>query len=91
MVGGVLHAHQVGVWPSIEVSVLAANVPVPGVAWSALAAEHGLGVDAQVDAICVFMAVVAPVLAGVAGFANLRESQQTIEKTDAASQLAKNE
>lgn len=72
MVGGVLHAHQVGVWPSIEVSVLATNVSVSSVAWSALAPEHSLGVDAQIDAVCVFMAVVAAILAGVAGFANLK-------------------
>lgn len=72
MVGGVLHAHQVGVWPSIEVSVLAANVSISSIAWSALAAEHRLGVDAQVDAVRVFMAVVAAILAGVAGFANLK-------------------
>lgn len=91
MVGGVLHAHQVGVRPAVEVGVLAANVTVPGVAWSALAAEHGLGVDAQVDAVCVFVAVVAAVLAGVAGLASLEESQRTIQKTGAASQLSKNE
>lgn len=72
VVGGVLHAHQVCVWPSIEVSVLAANVSVSSIAWSALAAEHSLGVDAQVDAVCVFVAVVATVLARVAGFANLK-------------------
>lgn len=37
----------------------------------ALTAEHGLGVDAQVDAVCIFMAVVATILAWVTGFANL--------------------
>lgn len=77
MVGGVLHAHQVGVWPSIEVSVLAANVSISSIAWSALAAEHSLGVDAQVDAVCVFMAVVAAILAGVAGFADLKVDVNT--------------
>lgn len=77
MVGGILHTHQVGIWPSVQVTVLTANVSVPGVAWSALAAEHGLGVDTQVDAVCVFMAVVAAILAGVAGFANLKGSPHT--------------
>lgn len=89
MVGGVLNAHQVGIWPSIQVSVLAANVSVSGVAWSALTSEHCLGVDAQVDAVCVFMAVVAAILARVAGFANLKEGQHTTQKMDTARRLAK--
>lgn len=93
MVGGVLDAHEVGVWPPIQVSVLAANVSVPSVAWSALASEHGLGVDAQVDAVCVFMAVVAAVLARVAGFANLKKKKKTLHSensTHTPRQLAKN-
>lgn len=71
VVGGVLHTMQVNVWPSVKVTVLSADTAVPSVPWLALAAVHGLGKDAQVDAVCIPMAVVAPVLAGVTGFADL--------------------
>lgn len=79
MVGGIRHTHQVSVWPSVKVGVLSANMAVPGIPWLALTAEHGVGVDAQVDAVCIFMAVVATILARVAGFANLKESPQYSE------------
>lgn len=73
VVGGVLHTDEVGVGPSIQVAVLSADTTIPGIPWLALAAEHGLGVDAQVDAVCVFMAVVATILARVTRFANLKK------------------
>lgn len=71
VIGGVLHTHQVSVGPSIKVTVLSANTAIPGIAWPALTAEHGLGEDSQVNTVCIFMAVVATVLTGVAGNANL--------------------
>lgn len=37
----------------------------------ALTAEHGLAVDAQVNAVCVFVAVVAAILTRITGLANL--------------------
>lgn len=76
VVGSVGHTVQVSVGPSVQVSVLSADATVAGVAWLALAAEHGLGEDAQVDAVGIFVAVVAAVLARVAGFANLREKNE---------------
>lgn len=71
VVGGVFHTKQVIVGPSVQVTVLSADTAIPGVPWFTLAAEHGLGEDTQVDAVCIFMAVVAAVLARVTGFANL--------------------
>lgn len=79
VVGGVLHTHQVSVWPPVKVGVLSANMAVPSISWLALTAEHGVGVDTQVDAVCIFMAVVATILARVAGFANLKEIPQYSE------------
>lgn len=73
VVSGVLHTQQVDVGPSIQVSVLSANTTIPGIPWLALTAVHGLGEDAQVDTVCIFIAVVATVLARVAGLANLKQ------------------
>lgn len=73
VVGGVLHAHQVVVGPSVQVTVLSTNMTISCVPRFALAAEHGLAVDAQVNAVCVFVAVVASILARITGFANLEE------------------
>lgn len=51
VVGGILHTMQVSVGPSVQVTVLSANMAIPSIPWFALAAEHGLGEDAQVDAV----------------------------------------
>lgn len=71
VIGGVLHTHQVSVGPSIQVTVLSANTAIPGIPWLALTPEHGLGEDAQIDAVCIFMTVVATVFARITGSANL--------------------
>lgn len=71
VIGGVLHTEQVSVGPSIQITVLSANTAISCISWLALTAEHGLREDAQVYAVCIFMAVVATVLARVTGFANL--------------------
>ncbi len=73
VVGGVLHTRQVSVGPSVQVSVLSTNAAISSVSWLALTAEHRLREDAQVDAVCIFMAVVATILARVTGFANLKK------------------
>lgn len=73
VIGGVLHTHQVCVGPSIQVSVLSTNPAIPSIPWPALTAEHGLGENAQVNAICIFMAVVATILARITGSANLKQ------------------
>lgn len=79
VVGGVLHTHQVSVGPSVQVTVLSTNMAIPSIPWLAFAAEHGLREDAQVDAVCIFMAVMATILARVTGFANLKEIPQNLE------------
>lgn len=71
VVGGILHTHQVVVGPSVQVAVLSTNMTVSCVARFALTAEHGLAVDAQVNAVCIFVAVVAAILARIPGLANL--------------------
>lgn len=71
VVGGILHAHQVGVGPAIQVGVLTADVPVPGVTRLALAPEHGVGKVAQVVAAGVLVAVVTPVRTGIPWCADL--------------------
>lgn len=72
VVGGVLHTHQVGVGPSIQVTVLSTNMAISSIPWLALTAKHGLREDAQVDAVCIFMTVVATILARVTRFAHLK-------------------
>ena len=80
VVGGVLHAEQVLVGPPVQVRVLPADVAVAGVARLALAAEHGVGEDAQVDAVGVLVAVVAAVQTRVARRADLEHVKQTLKK-----------
>lgn len=74
VVGGVGHAHQVLVGPAVHVGVLLADDAVAGVAGLALAAVHGVAVVAQVVALGVFVAVVRPICARVAGLAHLRDN-----------------
>lgn len=73
VIGRILHTQQVSVWPSIQISVFSTYPAIPSIAWFALAAEHGLGEDAQVDAISIFMAVMATISAWVAGNTNLKK------------------
>lgn len=68
---GILHTDQVRVGPTVQVSVLAANVTVSSKSRLALAAEHGVGEVPQVVASGVLVAVVATVQTGVAWCANL--------------------
>lgn len=73
VVGCIRHTQQVSVGPTIQVTVPSTDTAVPCISWLALTAEHGIGEDAQVDAVCVFIAVVAAILTRVTGFANLRK------------------
>lgn len=74
VVGSILHTQQVSVGPSVEVTVLSANMAIPSIPWLALTTEHGLGENAQVDTVCIFIAVVATILARVTGCANLKRN-----------------
>lgn len=85
VISGIFHTEEVSVGPSIQVTVLSAYASVPSISWLAFAAEHGLREDAQVDAICIFMAVVASVLARVAGSANLKKITDYLKKKSNAS------
>lgn len=71
VVGGVLHTHQVMVGPSVQVAVLSTNMTISCVPRFALTAEHGLAVDAQVNAVGIFVAVMAAILTRITGLANL--------------------
>ena len=73
VVGSILHTTQVVVRPAIQVTVLSTDTAIPSVSWPTLAAEHGLGVDAQVDAVCILIAVVATISTRVTGCANLKK------------------
>lgn len=73
VIGSILHTQKVSVGPSIQITVFSTNTPIPGIPWLAFTAEHGLGEDTQVDAVCIFIAVVATILTGVTGLANLRK------------------
>lgn len=75
MVGSILHTQQVIVGPSIQVSIFSTDVAVAGISWLALAAEHGVREDAQVDTVGVFVAVVAPILARVTRLADLKKGR----------------
>lgn len=72
MVGGIGDTKEVSVGPAIQVSVFAADVPVTSKTRFALTAVHGVGEDAQVDAVGMLVAVVGPILARVAWYAHLR-------------------
>lgn len=87
VVGGVLHADQVSVGPSVQVRVLSADVSVASVARFALAAEHGVGEMSQVVAACVFVAVVASVEAGITGRAHLQGRRSTNQRSHRFSML----
>lgn len=71
VVGGILDTQQVVVGPSIKIAVLSTDMTVACIARSALTAEHGLTVDSQVNAVCIFMAVVASILTRITRFAHL--------------------
>lgn len=71
VVGGIGHAHQVFVGPSVQVRVLPADDAVACVSGLALTAVHGVAVVAQVAALGVLVAVMRPVCAGVARLAHL--------------------
>lgn len=73
VVGSILHTHQVSVGPSVQITVLSTNTSIPSIPWPAFTAEHGLGEDAQIDAVCIFIAVVATILTRVPGLANLKK------------------
>ena len=73
VVGSVLHTQQLCVGPSIQVSILSTDVAIASISWLALAAEHGIREDAQVHAVGIFIAVVAPVLARITRLADLKE------------------
>lgn len=80
VIGGILDTQQVVVGPSVKVAVLSTNMTVSCVPRSALTAEHGLTVDSQVNAVCIFMAVVASILTRITWFAHLEgihESSKT--------------
>ena len=79
VVGGVLHTHQVVVGPSVQVAVLSTNVAISCVPGFALTAEHGLAVDAQVNAVCISVAVVAAILTRITGLANLEGFHENSE------------
>lgn len=79
MVGGVLHTHQVVIGPAVQVAVLSTNMTISCVPRFALTAEHGLAVDAQVNAVCVFVAVVAAILTRITGLANLEGVHENSE------------
>lgn len=73
VVCSILHTQKVSVGPSVQVAVFSTNTSIPGIPWLAFTAEHGLGEDPQVDAVCIFIAVVATILTRVTGFANLKK------------------
>lgn len=73
VIGGILHTQQFSVGPSVQIGVLSTDAPVAGVPWLALASEHGLSEDSQVDAVCIFMAVMAAILARITRSAHLKK------------------
>lgn len=73
VVGSILHTQQVHVWPAIQVTVLSTNTAIPSITWLALATEHGLREDAQVDAVCIFIAVMASIPTRVTRCAHLKK------------------
>ena len=72
VVCSVRHTQQLCVGPSIQVSVFSTDVAIASISWLALAAEHGIREDAQVDTVGIFIAVVAPVLARITRLTDLK-------------------
>lgn len=79
VVGGILDTHQVVVGPSVKIAVLSTDMAVSCIPRSALTAEHGLAVDSQVNAVCIFMAVVASILTRITWFAHLEGIHENSE------------
>lgn len=72
VVGGILHTNQVRIGPSIQIRVLSTDMAVTSVARLALTAVHRVSEVSQVVTAGVFIAVVAPIEAGVTRSADLR-------------------
>lgn len=72
MVSCIGDAHQVLIWPAIEVCVLPTDDAIASIARLALTQVHGVTVVAQVVALGILVAIVGPICAGVAGLAYLR-------------------
>lgn len=75
VIGGVLHANQISVGPSIQIGVLSADMAVASIAWLALAAVHLIGEVSEVVAAGVFVAVVASIQAGITWRAHLERER----------------
>lgn len=79
VVGGILNTQQVVVGPSVKITVLSTNMAVSCIPRSALTAEHRVTVDSQVNAICIFMAVMASILTRITRFAHLEGNHENSE------------
>lgn len=82
VVGSILHTEQVSIGPSVQIGVLSANMAIPSIPWLAFTSEHGFREDAQVDAVCIFIAVVATILARIAGCANLKRNVRALKNAN---------
>lgn len=78
VVGCISAAHEVLIGPAVQIRVLSTDEAVPGVTGATLALVHGVAEVADVNALCMFVAVMGFFLAGILGFTHLNE-EETVE------------
>lgn len=76
VVGCISAAYEVLVGPTVQIGVLATDEAVPSVTSATLALVHGVAEVADVNALCMFVAVMGFVLARILGFAHLNEEEK---------------
>lgn len=75
VVGCISAAHEVLIGPAVQIRVLSTDEAVPSVTSATLALVHGVAEVADVNALCMFVAVMGFVLARILGFAHLNEEE----------------
>lgn len=71
VISGVSATHKVLIGPAVQVRVLSTDEAIPSVTSATLTLVHRVTEVADVDAFCMFVAVVGFVLARVLGFTHL--------------------
>lgn len=78
MVGCISAAHEVLIGPTVQIWVLSTDEAVPSVTSATLTLVHGVAEVADVNAFCMFVAVMGFVLARILGFTHLNK-EETVE------------
>lgn len=78
VVGCISAAHEVLIGPTVQIWVLSTDEAVPSVTGATLTLVHGVAEVADVNALCMLVAVMGFLLARILGFTHLNE-EETVE------------